>query len=237
MAFVVAVAVSFGCLSNDAVFGVSPESTPTSGPRRVHVVKRAHEVWGPFVITPRGAAADDVGGCPQTALMIDGNRNGRYVLFDHEAHLGRAKGASECCSRCHHMNKPLDSATSCHECHSDMYLDVDLFDHSSHEAALHDNQGCARCHSGAESRKVRANTPACASCHPNMRPADTRVVVADPDAMDHPSGYMAAMHGLCITCHEEQKTALEVDTEGLAECATCHGDLPGLGEAVWETWR
>jgi hypothetical protein len=45
------------------------------------------------------------------------------------------------------------------------------------------------------------------------------------------------MHGLCITCHEEQKSALDIAREGFAECSNCHGNLPGLNEAVWESWR
>jgi len=236
LAFIAAVAVSLGCLSEDAVFGVSPVSTATSGPRRVHVVKDSEGSHEPFVIAPKGGVPTDASRMPGMALMIDGNRNGRYVLFDHEAHLDRAKGSPESCDQCHHMSKPLDSATSCHECHADMYLTVALFVQPIHAAVLEGNSGCARCHPGAEVQRVRAKTPECQSCHPSMRPASTRVQVTDPIKRDRPSGYMEAMHGLCITCHEEREATLEVEREGFAECSTCHGNLPDLGEAVWETW-
>ena len=236
LTFVAAMALSFGCLSDDAIFGVKPVSTETSGPRRVQVFKHDNSRSAHFLVTSRETAPADTEDEIAMVLMVDGNRNGRYVLFDHEAHLTRVEGGRNGCVRCHHMNKPLDSATSCSECHRDEYLTVDLFDHQSHEDHTGGNPGCIRCHGGAESARVRANTPKCASCHPNMRPADTRVQVTDASMKDLPSGYMYAMHGLCIDCHRERKATLPVERQNLDECAGCHGDLPEISETVWESW-
>ena len=235
--FIAAAAISFGCLSNDAIFGVSPVVTSTSGPRRVQVVKNSDIEHASFTIATRHDEASQVDQPIATALMIDGNRNGRYVLFDHEAHLGRAKGGPQNCALCHHMNKPLDSATSCFECHLDQYLAVDLFDHPGHARAAGENSGCVLCHPNANTPRVRSKTPSCESCHPNMRMADTMVQTTDPNLRETPSGYMDAMHGLCITCHRERKASLEVTREDFDECAFCHGNLPDLQEAVWKDWR
>ena len=236
LAFIGAAAVSFGCLSTDAVFGVTPVATATSGPRRIQVVKGGDGSRTPFVVAPRYSEAGGPAG-ETMALMIDGNRNGRYVLFDHEAHLNRPNGKQQSCAQCHHMNKPLDSATSCFECHQDQYLPVDLFDHRYHEHTSGGNAGCVECHASAAAPRVRASTPECKSCHPNMRPTNTRVLASDESTRDRPPGYMQAMHGLCITCHEEQAASLEVVREGFAECSNCHGNVPGLTDAIWEGWR
>ncbi len=63
------------------------------------------------------------------------------------------------------------------------------------------------------------------------------VQTTDPNLREIPSGYMDAMHGLCITCHRERKASLEVTREDFDECAFCHGNLPDLQEAVWKDWR
>jgi len=236
LVFVAAIAGSFACLSNDAVFGVEPMATSTSGPRRVQVMKCDNGLAAPFTVALRDDVAEDPEASSSTVLMVDGNRNGRYVLFDHDAHLDRVEGGSKACVRCHHMNKPLDSATSCYECHSDQYLAVDLFDHQSHENHNGGNQGCIKCHAGAGSPRTRPNTPKCTSCHLNMRPENTRVHVADSAMRDQPSGYMQAMHGLCIECHRERKETLPVERQGMDQCAGCHGDLPTTSAAVWQSW-
>jgi len=53
---------------------------------------------------------------------------------------------------------------------------------------------------------------------------------------DRPTGYMHAMHSLCIDCHRERKPSLPVERQGFDECAGCHGDLPEMTETVWESW-
>jgi Ni/Fe-hydrogenase subunit HybB-like protein len=236
LVFVAAIAGSFACLSNDAIFGVEPVATGTRGPRRVQVVKRQFGGSSPYTVAPRDVVEADPNAAIANALMIDGNRNGRYVLFDHEAHLTRVEGGRTACERCHHMNKPLDTGTSCYECHCDQYLTVEIFDHRIHENQTGGNRGCVKCHAGANVPRTRPNTPACPTCHPNMRPGNTRVLVTEPDAKDHAPGYMHAMHGLCITCHRERKPELPVELQGIDECAGCHGDLPTTSDAVWQSW-
>ena len=59
-------------------------------------------------------------------LWIDGNLDGYGVAFLHEEHKKR-NGEQDSCVKCHHMNLPRDTETTCNKCHSDMYLPVDAF--------------------------------------------------------------------------------------------------------------
>jgi hypothetical protein len=68
-------------------------------------------------------------------LIIDGNRDGTLVLFDHDGHAARMGGESSCVM-CHHLSLPLDQNSSCCECHRDMYEPTPLFDHASHVAQV-----------------------------------------------------------------------------------------------------
>ena len=53
------------------------------------------------------------------------------------------------------------------------------------------------------------------------------VAVAVAAFQDAP-GYMDAMHGLCLTCHQEQAKAEPVKLgEAFGECTTCHRELDG----------
>ena len=63
-----------------------------------------------------------------------------------------------------------DQASACHECHRDMYLPVDIFDHHLHQDKLGGNLGCGRCHHDPDLPKIRKNTTACQECHREMRP-------------------------------------------------------------------
>jgi Ni/Fe-hydrogenase subunit HybB-like protein len=235
LAFVLAIALSFGLLSDDAVYGVGPVATPTTNARVVEVTK-APAVDGAgtrFVIEPNSGG----NGTLADVLMIDGNRNGRYVLFDHEHHqvtLSESSSSDSSCVLCHHMNKPFDRGTRCYECHTDMYLPVDLFDHDYHMGKLGGNEGCSRCHQDPQQLKIRENTPDCLECHKGMRPEGSRVNVTDPLKRYLASGYMDAMHELCIDCHEEMQPGLAQPKENFTSCTNCHRGLPPLDDEVWE---
>jgi len=153
-------------------------------------------------------------------MLIDGNRDGRLVLFPHENHVA-SLGGSESCAQCHHMNMPFDEHSSCFECHRDMYVTTDIFDHESHVGNLHGNESCARCHQDPGEIKSRETALGCAECHEDMLAADSPVNLPEHELQGLATGYMDAMHGLCIRCHE---TTLDY-FPGFAQCANCHRDI------------
>ena len=147
-------------------------------------------------------------------LLIDGNRGGKVVTFDHDAHTEAVDGT---CSMCHHMNMPGDMATSCFECHRDTHAATDIFDHQFHVDKHGGNSGCASCHADPNKPKTRAHVPACLSCHEDMVEEETDLEQPDEDSLFHAPGYFDAMHGICQTCHEDE----------MEECKFCH---PAGGE-------
>lgn len=222
--------------------GAAPRTTPVGPPR-----------WVEGGVQPAGEGVSRVGLADfvpgsetRLLLLIDGNRDHELALFDHEAHEERTNGA---CGTCHHLNLPLAEASSCAECHRDMYVPTPLFDHGVHEAALGGSGSCGECHAGAAVKSYEEAT-ACAECHdvaeeaaPVGAASTTTAVtetagatavatapaavspIIDPPA-DHwadAPGYMDALHGLCVECHErilaESPDAYPAE---LARCGTCH---------------
>lgn len=229
--FVLAAAVSLGFAPKDAVFGVTPGPTPVENPRRVQVT-RAHAeepVENTFMISNNGA---DPGGALATVLMLDANRNDRYVLFDHEQHQSR-NGGEESCAICHHMNKPFDRGTGCYECHSDMYTTVDVFDHDLHMRLLGGNDHCSECHTDNRLLKVRENTKRCLKCHQAMVAAGSRIKLSSDRIDPNTVGYMDALHGLCTDCHEEHQQSMSEPREDMTRCTFCHQSLPALTDSAW----
>jgi hypothetical protein len=166
-------------------------------------------------------------------LLIDGDRDGDLVIFDHEAHVDREKGhlnamdEEETCSRCHHMNVPQDEATSCSICHADMGKPTDIFDHDKHAQAAGGNAGCASCHEDLSVPKRRETAKGCFECHDGLV-AEGAVFGPEGDDVLPAVGYVDAMHTMCVECHQERVEMGKVlDEEGnpkedLAWCATCH---------------
>jgi Ni/Fe-hydrogenase subunit HybB-like protein len=157
-------------------------------------------------------------------LMIDGNRNGNLVLFDHEAHKKRL-GGDESCATCHHLSMPLDRNSSCADCHRDMYDSTQVFEHDVHVTALdgdEPNSGCGECHRDHAPVKSFETATACSSCHREVATADPIIPAAQERWRPAP-GYTEAMHGLCVECHkrEVRRHPDEVPST-LAECRTCH---------------
>ena len=166
----------------------------------------------------------------QTALLlvIDGNRNGNLVLFDHEAHKRREcdpNQPEEGCGICHHMSLPLDRNTSCFECHRDMYEATSIFDHTAHTQALGGNAGCVRCHTDPNAVKSVATAKPCIDCHKDMIASDAMVVstkLGEPGLWMAP-GYMTAMHRTCIVCHEQRaKEFPDKYAAQFVRCDNCH---------------
>ena len=180
-----------------------PTASPVDAPR--------------LVATADFAAHGD--GDDARALLIDSGGAGRYVLFPHAAHEARLGGEASCAG-CHHRNLPLDRATSCVRCHTDMYRTTDTFSHASHERALGDRASCVECHADPASAKTRAGARACDDCHRPAAGTPSRVVITRELDPGLAPGYIDAMHGLCRDCHARTAAAEGPDT--LNECATCH---------------
>ena len=124
------------------------------------------------------------------------------------------------------MNLPIAKATDCAQCHRDMYLSTDIFDHAFHISKLKGNDGCADCHQDATQVKTRDTALGCIECHEDMTVADSPINPAKGGIKGFAAGYMDAMHGLCITCHEQELTESPLKHGAdFAECAHCHRDI------------
>jgi Ni/Fe-hydrogenase subunit HybB-like protein len=224
LAFVTAAAATFALLPDEAHFGAEPEQTPVKAPRTVEgsVFQRMDGAGNHFVLT-----GHSLGPAPRKErvelLMVDGNRDGRFVLFPHQRHISNF-GDDDSCAVCHHQNMPFDRNTSCHECHRDMYEQNDIFDHASHVEALNDNEGCYECHADRSRAKTRQTATACGECHADMIVAKSRVPSPADGTCGLAPGYMDVLHSLCIGCHEEKYGEPGAEFgEAFARCDGCHG--------------
>lgn len=173
-------------------------------------------------------------------LLIDGNQAGYSVKFPHKEHQARltlAHGEEKACRTCHHLDRPLDQATACSECHQDFYLPSTIFNHSAHVQELGGNQACAECHPSESfsfhlivvsyvrgdhdclechtGDHLSKNAVSCDKCHEQMTASDPQA------AFSHQAiPYQEALHTTCINCHQRQ--AFELGRPELGECATCH---------------
>ncbi len=226
LAFIGSAALAIAFLPLDSLFGEQYTKTPVSktttieGWQKKRSNKFGHEL---YLIDAKPDVAPD--GEQLNLLMIDGNRDGRLVLFPHDRH-SETLGQKDSCRQCHHQNLPFDKNTSCYECHSEMYTTTDIFDHSSHIQKLGGNQGCVRCHQDQSEIKARNTSLACAECHTSMVVQDTFIKLPKKEMRGFAVGYMDAMHGMCITCHQ-QKIEKESHKYGsnFADCTNCHRDI------------
>ena len=226
--FVAAASVALGLVGNQVISADQLDGSPVS---------RARTVQGLSAERPAGLGHDfalaqlanpvSTGSQPVTLLMIDGNRDGRLVLFPHDNHVKKL-GEEDSCVTCHHQNMPFDRNTSCHECHSDMYDTTDIFDHAFHVDKLDGNRGCVRCHAEDSAVKARATATACVECHAGMLVSGSRVEVPDGGTTGFAPGYMDVLHKLCIGCHQEKRDK-EPDRFDAAfgRCDGCHGIMDG----------
>jgi hypothetical protein len=201
------------------VGGVEPTPVPVFGPRSVDAVIQAGQEGEPRVL----ALAATTEAVVTRVLMLDANRDGDVVLFDHDDHAERLGGDASC-QTCHHLTKPLDENTSCFECHADMYEPRSVFDHDIHVDRLGGNQGCTECHAGDTEVKSYETVTECSECHTNEVSQGTFVETPEP-RWGEAVGYMDAMHALCVACHEREAATALVRAAGPEE---------GTGEAVEE---
>ena len=208
----------------------TPRPAPIQLPRSVAIV-RSDRVPGPghrFVLTSSPSAPgpkSDV----EDVLLVDGDRRGTYVLFEHDRHQQRLGGLVSC-GTCHHRNVPLDRATSCSVCHHDMYAPTDTFRHAQHVTALGENRSCAVCHPDPARPKTRIASTACTTCH--ERDASRKSVVKETTRFPagFAVGYRAALHGLCIRCHRDEEKRTSTQHPYLSRCANCHRQTAPHGE-------
>jgi Ni/Fe-hydrogenase subunit HybB-like protein len=199
------------------VGGPEPTPVPVLGPRSVDAFISASLEGGPRVLSLTESSALT----PTRVLMLDANRDGDVVLFDHDDHAERL-GGDRSCETCHHLTKPLDENTSCYECHTDMYESRSIFDHDLHQVSLGGNDGCAQCHSDGDEVKSYDTVTECTECHQGEI-AGAAFIEAPPARWGDAVGYMDAMHTLCVECHErEALTAPGQSPEDLNQCMTCH---------------
>lgn len=199
------------------VGGVENVPVPAQEPRSVEVVIRE---GGEAAI--RELTLASTGDVETTrVLLLDANRDGEVVLFDHDDHAERL-GGERSCESCHHLTKPLDKNTSCFECHSDMYEPRSVFDHQLHVAGVIAENPCLECHKGESEVKSYETVTECSECHQSE--IASRAFVKEPDPRwGKAVGYMDAMHTLCVECHEREAMKAPAETpENLNRCMTCH---------------
>lgn len=228
LAAVTAAAATIAFLPADLLLGTQLPQTPVSAARTLDGRSQkkgdvaGHEISS---VNPGGEMPPEAEYL--TLLSIDGNRNGRQVLFPHGQHIAKL-GKGDSCNKCHHLNMPFDINSSCFQCHRDMYATTDIFDHAFHVDKLAGNDGCAICHQDSSQPKTRDTTLSCAKCHQSMMVSGCLVKPPKDGMKGFSAGYMDAMHGLCISCHERKvrESPQEFDS-GFAECANCHQDVNG----------
>jgi Ni/Fe-hydrogenase subunit HybB-like protein len=223
LAALLGAAAAFALLSEDVRSGALLLQTPVSPARIVESFASADtDQWATRDSIPYPYSSNSES---TNVFVIDGNQNGRLVLFDHDHHAKRAGGDNHC-GLCHHQDLPFHKNTSCYQCHRDMYLSTDIFNHSSHVARIGGNEACTECHREPEAVKSRASARACADCHSESSVPDPIIRVAPEDKTGLAVGYMDAMHELCLRCHERQ-VQREPDSfhRSFAECAHCHRDF------------
>ena len=222
LALVVGASVAVALLPQQAVLGLKPVETPTAGARTIEGIVLARSDGSDRVLRVYDSAEAVPAGAKRTPLFaVDGNRDGRLVLLNHAGH-GERLGGEESCGKCHHLNMPLDQATSCYECHRDMYEPTSIFSHPSHMRSTGGNDGCVKCHVDSSAVKSFETTTPCAECHAKMEAPGSTVKTSD-GRWREASGYMEAMHELCISCHT--RTAAEnpeTFPTSLTECRGCH---------------
>jgi Ni/Fe-hydrogenase subunit HybB-like protein len=226
--FVVGASLAFALLPGGMVFGARPEKTPVEGPRRVLAEKVEQEAL-PHTFLRLALEADQVGGNVREALLLDGNRNGEFAVFDHDAHAER-RGGAEACADCHHLNRPADRETSCFECHRDQYLATDIFRHGLHIEAMGGNSGCSECHTDSAAQRTRENVTPCLDCHRDMVGVGKEALIEAPTRSSDfvAPAYLDAMHGLCKKCHDEEDRIAGVEVPTLGLCGTCHTEPTDL---------
>lgn len=225
LVFIFAVALGFSLIKEDILYGAKPLKTPVKNPRLVEVIQTTKSDGTKTYEFPSSRRDGDVQSRDENmtkVLMIDGDRNGSFVLFNHYSH-SQSLGGKTSCSKCHHINKPLEISTSCYECHGDMYLVTDIFHHGYHVKKMGENKSCKICHKENDQPKNKNSALGCSKCHKKMISKNSLVKNGKEIELDMAPSYKDAMHGLCITCHKEKiRENPQKYNENFARCKICH---------------
>lgn len=141
-------------------------------------------------------------------LRIDGNRNGIFVDFNHEAHQNLLGTDKEGCRNCHHLSKPDDGPSSCSQCHSNMEKPASIFDHNYHNKLFADQNSCRQCHADSD----KESDSKCSTCHEDYT-KDNKFYLSV-------LSYKEAMQIRCTGCHKAEGE--NMDIKMLNECTFCH---------------
>ena len=167
-------------------------------------------------------------------LYINGNRDDQLVKFPHEAHINWIKShkaelvnseafqkishvINDSCGMCHHLNLPGEKLSACSECHSNMYSQVDFFNHRWHQSSLRTNLKCDDCHKAGTFRNA-ASAKSCTDCHQTYKFAS---IQKNSNKGYYILSYTDALHRLCVSCHTIESKKI-TDKPTLAQCSTCH---------------
>ncbi len=230
LAVIAGAAFALGMLEGTPIFGRDTVDTKVTSPMETTAIVDAvptAERTVRYTVVPNPTAQQEAEytAKAQPVMLIDGNRNGRMVPFPHE-HLKEVLGGKRSCPICHHASLPFKINGTCSACHRDMYLETDLFNHSFHIDRLKGNAGCVRCHPNSKAAKTRASAEKCETCHEKMWVKGSRVKTSEMRMTGMASGYMDAMHGLCVKCHEKkhEEEPARFDAS-FKSCRYCHRDL------------
>ena len=228
LAFVIAAGLAIGLLPEQAIFGPQPMPTPVKLARNVEALATpAPMPWRQTFHISSLAGTVPAAFMPQpiSLTIIDGNRDWRFVPFTHDEHA-KALGGKSSCRVCHHQNMTFDQNTACYQCHRDMYEVSDTFDHILHVYRLGGNVSCMVCHERNPSAKSRETALACWECHGDMVVSGSIVEPSPTGLQGFAPGYMEAMHGLCIGCHERLSAEdPERYGEEFGRCDVCHREF------------
>jgi hypothetical protein len=228
LAFILAASVTIAVLPEDALWGPRLEATPVLGPRIVEgLMQTRPDAHGHDLTIVQADYPVSLEAKLVELMVIDGNRDGRLVIFPHDEHIAEL-GDKRSCGKCHHQSLPYGRNSACSQCHRDMYTETDIFGHGSHVAKLDGNDGCVRCHEDSSRSKSRATAKTCLDCHSEMVVTESRIELGEDGMTGYATGYTDAMHGLCIACHEERvKTEPATYAEEFSTCTHCHRDTDG----------
>jgi hypothetical protein len=98
-----------------------------------------------------------------------------------------------------------------------MYTEADAFRHDWHASPLGGKIPCGDCHQSGVKRSAES-AKECSQCHADLVVPNATIKVKNYMA----PAYADAMHGLCISCHQQKVEANLTENAELARCTTCH---------------